>query len=103
MYEESYANGAGKSSSGSKDKVKAGSPDARKPYMKDMYDMKPPMPSASKPMDSAGMTDKVTAEVAVDPDMGSKHYGKGNPYKKKAKAKFKSFKELRDYASKMEM
>ena len=89
-------------SNGDKVKVKSGSPDARKPYMKDMYDMKPPMPSASKPMEAsdAGMSDKVAKDVEVDPDLGSKSYGKGNPYKK-PKAQFKSFQDLRDYAAKM--
>lgn len=101
MYEEHYGNGM-TSSNGDKVKVKSGSPDSRKPYLKDMYDMKPPMPSASKPMDSGGMSDQVAKDVAVDPDLGSKSYGKGNPYKKKGKS-FKSFQELRDYAAKMGM
>jgi len=101
MYQKDYGNGM-TTSNGDKVKIKKGSPDANTNHSSDMYDMMPPMPSASAPADThTGGMGKVTADATPDPDLGSKAYGKGNPYKKKAKASFKSFQDLRDYSEKM--
>lgn len=100
MYQSSYDGAAGKSSSGDKDKFRAGSRDA---YAKDMYDMMPKFESKKVttepntgiqgsegsrdtldgPKSGMGNTGDKTQKIAVKSNDGSKDYGKGNPYKKK--------------------